>query len=68
VAVNDNVDRIEPLAAAQGARDLFRSWRYPAQYHWDQPGPQSRDERGNVCDCRVDEDDFPSDRHVIGSQ
>ena len=61
--VGDDVDGIEALAAAQGARNLFHGGHCAAEQHRGHSGPQSCDERRNICYGRIDEGDFPSVFH-----
>ena len=66
-SVNDNVDCIQTFSAPQGARDLFRSGHRAAEQHRNHSRPQACDEHRNVRDCGIDEDDFPMNVILMGS-
>ena len=66
--MHDNVDRIEPFATAQCARDLFRSRHCAAEKHRERAGPQPGDQRGNVRDSGIDKDDFARGQHQIAPE
>src|SRR5262245_8367486 len=66
-SVNDDVDRIQTFSALQGSRDLFRSGHRAAEQHRNHTRPQACEQHRNVRDCGIDEDDFPGERHVMGS-
>jgi hypothetical protein len=59
-AMNHDMDRIQVLAAKQGARDLLRSGSFTLEQHRLHAGPQSGDEHRNVGNCGIYEDDFPA--------
>ncbi|WP_246677560.1 MULTISPECIES: hypothetical protein [unclassified Mesorhizobium] len=57
-AVNDNVNRIQAVLAAQRVRDLLRSWQSTAKKNRLNAGPHARDEHWNIGDRNINEDDF----------